>query len=40
MSRQPMALLTRKENFSACHRLHSKQLSDTENVQVFANATI
>lgn len=35
MSQQPVALLTRKETFSACHRLHSKHLSDAENVEIF-----
>ncbi|XP_053961126.1 6-pyruvoyl tetrahydrobiopterin synthase [Anastrepha ludens] len=32
---QPVAFLTRKETFSACHRLHSPQLSDVENAEVF-----
>ena len=30
-----IAYLTRKETFSACHRLHSKHLSDLENKTVF-----
>lgn len=32
---QPAAFLTRKETFSACHRLHSAQLSDAENVAIY-----
>ncbi|XP_018783284.1 PREDICTED: 6-pyruvoyl tetrahydrobiopterin synthase [Bactrocera latifrons] len=32
---QPVAFLTRKETFSACHRLHSPHLSDAENAEVF-----
>ncbi|TMW43335.1 hypothetical protein DOY81_011586 [Sarcophaga bullata] len=35
MSQQPVALLTRKETFSACHRLHSKHLSDAENAVIY-----
>uniref|UniRef100_A0A1A9W055 6-pyruvoyl tetrahydrobiopterin synthase n=1 Tax=Glossina brevipalpis TaxID=37001 RepID=A0A1A9W055_9MUSC len=35
MSHQPVALLTRKETFSACHRLHSKHLSDEENAEIY-----
>ncbi|KAI9585742.1 6-pyruvoyl tetrahydrobiopterin synthase [Glossina fuscipes] len=35
MSQQPVALLTRKECFSASHRLHSKHLSDEENAQIY-----
>ncbi len=31
----PLVYLTRRETFSACHRLHSVHLSDAENVQVF-----
>ncbi|XP_046403398.1 6-pyruvoyl tetrahydrobiopterin synthase [Ischnura elegans] len=31
MSASPIAYLTRRETFSACHRLHSPQLSDEEN---------
>lgn len=27
--------LTRRETFSACHRLHSKHLSDAENLKIF-----
>jgi len=27
--------LTRRETFSACHRLHSKQLNDEENKKIF-----
>lgn len=32
---QPIAYLIRKESFSACHRLHSKNLSDEENRLVY-----
>ncbi|XP_013106423.1 6-pyruvoyl tetrahydrobiopterin synthase [Stomoxys calcitrans] len=35
MSQQPVAFLTRKETFSACHRLHSKHLSDAENIEIY-----
>ncbi|XP_061387787.1 6-pyruvoyl tetrahydrobiopterin synthase-like [Musca vetustissima] len=35
MSQQPVAFLTRKETFSACHRLHSKHLSDAENREIY-----
>uniref|UniRef100_A0A1A9V9H6 6-pyruvoyltetrahydropterin synthase n=1 Tax=Glossina austeni TaxID=7395 RepID=A0A1A9V9H6_GLOAU len=35
MSQQPVALLTRKETFSASHRLHSKHLSDEENAEIY-----
>jgi len=31
----PLVYLTRRETFSACHRLHSYDLSDAENTQVF-----
>jgi len=31
----PIVFLSRREQFSACHRLHSPQLSDAENIQVF-----
>lgn len=31
----PLVYLTRRETFSACHRLNSAQLSPEENVQVF-----
>lgn len=31
----PVALLTRKEIFSACHRLHSLQLNDEENREIY-----
>lgn len=31
----PLVYLTRRETFSACHRLHSKQLSAEENVKIF-----
>ncbi|XP_037932346.1 6-pyruvoyl tetrahydrobiopterin synthase [Teleopsis dalmanni] len=35
MSQQPIAFLTRKEIFCASHRLHSLQLSDAENLEIF-----
>ncbi|XP_069672818.1 6-pyruvoyl tetrahydrobiopterin synthase isoform X1 [Periplaneta americana] len=35
MSKFPVAYLTRKEIFSACHRLHSPQLSEEENKEVY-----
>ncbi|XP_063700629.1 6-pyruvoyl tetrahydrobiopterin synthase [Culicoides brevitarsis] len=31
----PIVYLTRKETFSACHRLHSPHLSDAENLEIF-----
>ena len=31
----PLVYLTRRETFSACHRLHSKTLTDEENRQLF-----
>jgi len=31
----PKVLLARREHFSACHRLHSKELSDTENKELY-----
>ncbi|XP_071447200.1 6-pyruvoyl tetrahydrobiopterin synthase [Hetaerina americana] len=31
----PIAFLTRKEIFSACHRLHSPQLTDEENRETY-----
>lgn len=34
-SKRPVVYLSRTEQFSACHRLHSKALSDEENVKVF-----
>jgi len=30
-----LVYLTRRETFSACHRLHSKQLNDEENKKIF-----
>ncbi|XP_061078671.1 6-pyruvoyl tetrahydrobiopterin synthase [Conger conger] len=30
-----IACITRVQSFSACHRLHSKQLSDEENRKIF-----
>nr|CAG4652293.1 EOG090X0HIM [Triops cancriformis] len=33
---QPVAYLTRKEIFSACHRLHSPALTDEENKTIFS----
>lgn len=35
MSKGPIAYLVRKEIFSACHRLHSRKLSDEENMHVY-----
>nr|CAG4638830.1 EOG090X0HIM [Cyclestheria hislopi] len=35
MSSTPIAYLTRRETFSACHRLHSPSLSDEENAAVY-----
>ncbi|MFW0777028.1 MAG: 6-carboxytetrahydropterin synthase [Rickettsiales bacterium] len=35
MSNTPTAILTRREVFSASHRLHSKSLSDDENRALF-----
>jgi len=35
MSPSPIAYLTRRQAFSACHRLHSRWLSDEENREVF-----
>ncbi|KFB39192.1 AGAP008730-PA-like protein [Anopheles sinensis] len=35
MPPRPLAYLTRKECFSACHRLHSPFLSDEDNRQVY-----
>ncbi|KAK7028962.1 hypothetical protein SK128_015616 [Halocaridina rubra] len=34
-NRRPVAYVTRVESFSACHRLHSKLLSDEENKAIF-----
>lgn len=34
--KKPLVYLTRREIFSACHRLHSKQLSDEENLEIFS----
>uniref|UniRef100_A0A1L8DZF6 6-pyruvoyl tetrahydrobiopterin synthase n=1 Tax=Nyssomyia neivai TaxID=330878 RepID=A0A1L8DZF6_9DIPT len=31
----PVVYLTRKEKFSACHRLHSPQLDDEENSRIY-----
>ena len=36
MSLGPKVYLTRRETFSAAHRLHSMHLSDTENLQIFS----
>ena len=33
--KMPLADITRREHFSAAHRLHSRQLSDAENERVF-----
>jgi len=32
----PVAYLTRRECFSACHRLHSPHLSDAENLEIYS----
>jgi 6-pyruvoyltetrahydropterin/6-carboxytetrahydropterin synthase len=32
----PKVYLTRRETFSACHRLHSIHLSDNDNIQIFS----
>ena len=34
-TKQPVVYITRGETFSACHRLHSKHLSDEENRNIF-----
>jgi len=34
-SKLPLAYLTRRETFSACHRLHSDQLNSQENIDIF-----
>ena len=34
--KKPLVYLNRREIFSACHRLHSKQLSDEENLEIFS----
>jgi 6-pyruvoyltetrahydropterin/6-carboxytetrahydropterin synthase len=36
MSLGPKAYLTRRETFSAAHRLHSMNLSDSDNIQIFS----
>ncbi|XP_037789090.1 6-pyruvoyl tetrahydrobiopterin synthase-like [Penaeus monodon] len=33
--KRPVAYVTRVECFSACHRLHSKQLNDEDNHEIF-----
>merc|ERR1711879_149965 len=35
MSPSPIVYLTRRQAFSACHRLHSRRLSDEANREVF-----
>ncbi|GAB0090747.1 6-pyruvoyl tetrahydrobiopterin synthase [Sergentomyia squamirostris] len=35
MSSAPVVYLTRQEQFSACHRLHSPQLNDEENLKLY-----
>lgn len=35
MAQRPKAYLTRRETFSASHRLHSNVLSDEENLRIF-----
>lgn len=32
---QPIAYLTRKESISSCHRLHSHQLNEEENKEIY-----
>ena len=34
-----LVYLTRRETLSACHRLHSKHLSDEENKKIFDKVT-
>jgi 6-pyruvoyltetrahydropterin/6-carboxytetrahydropterin synthase len=36
MSLRPKVYLTRRETFSACHRLHSIHLSENDNIQIFS----
>nr|CAG4649809.1 EOG090X0HIM [Scapholeberis mucronata] len=36
MPGRPIAYLTRRETFSACHRLHSHLLTDEENRNIFS----
>nr|CAG4651453.1 EOG090X0HIM [Simocephalus serrulatus] len=36
MTGRPIAYLTRRETFSACHRLHSPFLTDDENKEIFS----
>lgn len=36
MSSRPVAYLSRKETFSACHRLHSPQLNEEENLKIYS----
>ena len=33
---KPLVYLTRREIFSACHRLHSTKLTDEENLEIFS----
>ncbi|XP_012250966.1 6-pyruvoyl tetrahydrobiopterin synthase isoform X2 [Athalia rosae] len=35
MTKGPIVYLTRKEVISACHRLHSPHLTDSENVEIY-----
>nr|CAG4642166.1 EOG090X0HIM [Eurycercus lamellatus] len=35
-SKRPIAYLTRRETFSACHRLHSPHLTEQENQETFS----
>lgn len=35
MNLEPIAYLTRRETFSACHRLHSVHLTNAKNVEIF-----
>ena len=34
-SNAPVAYVSRTEKFCACHRLHSNQLSDEENLKLY-----
>ncbi|OXA58381.1 6-pyruvoyl tetrahydrobiopterin synthase [Folsomia candida] len=36
MAAVPVAYLTRRECFSACHRLHSEQLSTEQNLEIYS----
>ncbi|CAL8111115.1 unnamed protein product [Orchesella dallaii] len=36
MSSRPVSYLTRRECFSACHRLYSEKLSEKENYEIYS----